>query len=161
MNKKTLLSHLFLANTNKLIRLSNPNATVRSFSTIKKGLKPPTSSKMPELATPSNHRRDLSAADMIHAKKLLEKKTSYIIDCDGVLYHSDKVLPGAREFVWWLHSTGKKYIFLTNSSDKTPKEMREKFLRLGFETVKEEHFYTSAMSTATFIAAQKPGKNIF
>jgi len=100
---------------------------------------------------------DLSAADMRHAKQLLEKKTAYIVDCDGVIYHSDKLLPGAREFVWWLHSSKKRYVFLTNSSDKTPAEMCKKFARLGLSWVTEEHIFTSAMATAKFLAMQKSG----
>lgn len=109
-----------------------------------------------ELASPSFRRRDMSKADMHHAKSVLEHKRAFIIDCDGVIYHSNRLLPGAREFVQWLHDTDKRYIFLTNSSDKTPKEMCNKFIhQLGFSFVTEEHFYTSALATAQFLKAQK------
>jgi len=110
-----------------------------------------------ELATPSHRRMDLSAADMRFARSLLEKKKAYIVDCDGVIYHSNKLLPGAREFCWWLHSSQKRYVFLTNSSDKTPAEMCKKFARLGLDWVREDNIFTSAMATAKFLAAQKGG----
>lgn len=110
---------------------------------------------MEELATPAYRRSDLSAADMRHARSVLEKKSAYIVDCDGVIYHSNRLLPGAREFVRWLHNTKKNYIFLTNSSDKTPKEMAEKFAKLGLDFVDDSHFFTSAMATASFLALQK------
>jgi len=108
-----------------------------------------------ELATPAYRRSDLSAADMRHARSVLEKKTAYIVDCDGVIYHANRLLPGAREFVRWLHNTRKNYVFLTNSSDKTPKEMAEKFAKLGLDFVDDSHFFTSAMATASFLAHQK------
>ncbi|KAH9261628.1 TIGR01457 family HAD hydrolase [Batrachochytrium salamandrivorans] len=117
---------------------------------------PPQSVREMELASPSFRRRDMSAADMHHAKQVLSGKRAFIIDCDGVIYHSSKLLPGAKEFVQWLHDTGKRYIFLTNSSDKTPQEMRDKFIhQLGFDFVTEDHFFTSALATAQFLKSQK------
>jgi NagD protein len=74
---------------------------------------------------------------------------------DGVIYHGNKLLPGVTDFVAWLESTGKKYLFLTNSSERTPKELHEKLKRLGIN-VGEEHFYTSALATASFLASQNP-----
>ena len=45
---------------------------------------------------------------------ILNKK-GFICDMDGVIYHGNKVLPGVREFIDWLHETGKEYLFLTNN----------------------------------------------
>ncbi len=85
----------------------------------------------------------------------IKGKTGFIIDMDGVIYHGNKLLPGVTEFVAWLESAGKKYLFLTNSSERTPKELHEKLKRLGIN-VEEQHFYTSALATASFLASQKP-----
>jgi NagD protein len=74
---------------------------------------------------------------------------------DGVIYHGNTLLPGVTDFVNWLETTGKKYLFLTNSPERTPKELQEKLKRLGIN-VSEEHFYTSAIATANFIASQTP-----
>ena len=52
-----------------------------------------------------------------------------IIDMDGVLYHGNKLLPGVRNFVNWLKEEKKKFVFLTNSSERTPKELKEKLKR--------------------------------
>jgi NagD protein len=83
------------------------------------------------------------------------QKTGFIIDMDGVLYHGNKLLPGVREFVSWLSSGNKKFVFLTNSSERTPRELKEKLGRLGV-VVDEDAFYTSALATAMFLSAQKP-----
>ncbi len=83
-------------------------------------------------------------------------KQAFICDMDGVLYHGNQLLEGAAEFVDWLQRSGKSFLFLTNSSERSPRELHEKLSRLGIE-VDEEHFYSSAEATATFLASQKPG----
>jgi NagD protein len=75
---------------------------------------------------------------------------------DGVIYHGNRLLKGAAELVDWLRRSGKRFLFLTNSSERSPAELSQKLSRLGIE-VEAEHFYTSALATAGFLAAQKPG----
>jgi len=85
----------------------------------------------------------------------IRSKSGFIIDMDGVIYHGNKLLPGVPEFLKWLEGSGKKYLFLTNASERTPKELQEKLKRLGIN-VGEDHFYTSALATAAFLSSQKP-----
>jgi NagD protein len=68
----------------------------------------------------------------------IKEKTGFIIDMDGVIYHGNKLLPGVIDFINWLENSGKKYLFLTNSSERTPRELHEKMKRLGIE-IGEEH----------------------
>jgi len=53
----------------------------------------------------------------------IRSKAGFIIDMDGVIYHGNRLLPGVTDFVNWLESSGKKYLFLTNSAERTPKEL--------------------------------------
>jgi NagD protein len=85
----------------------------------------------------------------------IRDKTGFICDMDGVIYHGNKVLDGVPEFVQWLQSEKKKFVFLTNSSERTIRELQGKLSRMGIK-VGPEHFYTSALATATFIQSQKP-----
>ena len=85
----------------------------------------------------------------------IKSKAGFIIDMDGVIYHGNKLLPGVTEFVSWMERSGKQYLFLTNASERTPRELHEKLKRLGIE-VSEDHFYTSALATASFLDSQKP-----
>ena len=55
-----------------------------------------------------------------------QAKKGFICDMDGVLYHGNRILPGAAEFVQWLQRENKEYLFLTNNSGMTPKELRQK-----------------------------------
>lgn len=97
----------------------------------------------------------------MHTKtELIKSKQGFIIDMDGVIYHGNKLLPGVKEFVNWLHKEKKKFLFLTNSSERTPKELQEKLFRLGIDVTKD-HFYTSALATAMFLNSQKPKGSAF
>lgn len=86
----------------------------------------------------------------------LRSKIGFICDMDGVIYHGNRLLPGVKEFVEWLYRENKRFLFLTNSSERTPRELQQKLARMGLE-VDESHFYTSALATAQFIKTQAPG----
>ena len=88
-----------------------------------------------------------------HGNKLLP---GFICDMDGVIYHGNKLLPGVKEFVDWLYREDKKFLFLTNSSDRSPRDLMQKLQRMGLD-IDETHFYTSAQATARFLKSQQPG----
>lgn len=86
----------------------------------------------------------------------LRSKKGFICDMDGVIYHGNFLLDGVKEFVNWLYKEDKSFLFLTNSSERSPRELQQKLARMGLE-VDESHFYTSALATAKFIHSQAPG----
>jgi len=86
----------------------------------------------------------------------LQEKKGFICDMDGVIYHGNNLLPGVKEFLGWLQDSGKEFIFLTNSSERTPEELSQKLKRMGLD-IPQKHFYTSALATAEFLAHQRPG----
>ena len=90
----------------------------------------------------------------------LRQKKGFICDMDGVIYHGNRILPGVADFIQWLHEENKEYLFLTNNSGYTPRELQQKLARLGLD-VPEEHFYTSALATAAFLKDQAPGCSVF
>jgi NagD protein len=90
----------------------------------------------------------------------IRAKAAFIVDMDGVLYHGNRLLAGAAEFVAWLKARDKRFLFLTNSSERSPAELSQKLSRLGVE-VESSHFYTSALATASFLVSQKPGGSAY
>ena len=82
----------------------------------------------------------------------LKAKKGFICDMDGVIYHGDRLLPDVKEFVEWLYKENKSFLFLTNSSERSPRELQQKLERMGLY-VDESHFYTSALATAYVIGA--------
>ena len=97
----------------------------------------------------------------------LKEKKGFLCDMDGVIYHGERLLPGVKEFVEWMVSNDKKFLFLTNASSRSPKELQMRLARMGLD-IDESHFYknlylytkmrnTSAMATAQFLNTQSPG----
>ena len=92
--------------------------------------------------------------------ELLQKKEAFICDMDGVIYHGNKLLDHVTEFVDWLRANNKKFLFLTNSSERSPRELCQKMARMGL-SIPEIHFYTSALATASFLASQAPNGSAY
>ncbi len=79
----------------------------------------------------------------------------YLIDMDGVIYHGSRLIPGAQEFVRKLQTTNTPFLFLTNNSERSPKDLATKLSHLGLD-VSWKHFYTAAHCTADFLVRQRP-----
>ncbi|MBQ9941219.1 MAG: HAD family hydrolase [Clostridia bacterium] len=90
----------------------------------------------------------------------IKSKKGFICDMDGVIYHGNKLLDGVPEFLDWLNKEGKNFLFLTNSSERSPSELSAKLKRLGLD-ISSDHFYTSALATASFLASQCPGGSAY
>ena len=90
----------------------------------------------------------------------LRQKKAFICDMDGVIYHGNRLIPHVKDFIKWLDDNGKDFLFLTNSSERSPRELAQKLGRMGLK-ITEDHFYTSALATASFLAGQCPGGSVY
>ena len=90
----------------------------------------------------------------------LKNKSAFICDMDGVIYHGNRIIPHVKEFMEWIEANNKKFLFLTNSSERSPRELAQKLGRMGLH-VDEEHFYTSALATASFLESQCKGGSVY
>jgi NagD protein len=84
----------------------------------------------------------------------------YLIDMDGVIYRGNQLIPGAERFIHGLRAANIPFLFLTNNSQRTRRDVATKLGRLGIE-VEEEHVFTCAMATARFLARQKRNGTAF
>src|SRR3954451_8262276 len=84
----------------------------------------------------------------------------YLIDMDGVLYRGQELIPGADRFIDELIGNRVPFLFLTNNSQRTRRDVATKLQRLGI-AVGAEHVFTCAMATARFLARQKPAGTAF
>lgn len=82
-------------------------------------------------------------------------KHGFLIDMDGVVYRGSELIQGAAEFVQTLIDRHVPFLFLTNNSQRTRRDVATKLQRLGIPA-REEHIFTCAMATARFLADQKP-----
>ena len=70
-------------------------------------------------------------------RQAVRDKKGFICDMDGVIYHGNTILPNVLEFVHWLQSENKRFLFLTNGSGRSPKELRQKLQRMGLKVCRE------------------------
>jgi len=90
----------------------------------------------------------------------LEGVKNYLIDMDGVLLRGTTLIPGAAEFVHRLQSQGIPFLIFTNNSLYTPRDLQVRLSYMGLN-VPAEAIFTSALATAQFLHAQRPGGRAF
>lgn len=74
---------------------------------------------------------------------------------DGVIYSGPELIPGADEFIASLKANNIPFLFLTNNSQRSRRDVVNKLAGLGIE-VEEKNVFTSAMATGRFLARMKP-----
>ena len=75
---------------------------------------------------------------------------------DGVIYRGNSLIEGADEFVRSLREREIPFLFLTNNSQRSRRDVAHRLRRLGVEA-EEKNVFTCAMATARFLAEQDPG----
>jgi HAD superfamily hydrolase (TIGR01457 family) len=84
---------------------------------------------------------------------LADRYDAFLFDLDGVLYRGDEAVPGAPAAVRRLRERGKRVVFLTNNSGRTPQAVAGRLTALGIEAAPQE-VVTSAQATADVLAAR-------
>lgn len=85
---------------------------------------------------------------------------SWLMDMDGVLVHEEQAIPGAAEFLGQLQERGTPFLVLTNNSIYTRRDLAARLRTSGLD-VPETSIWTSALATASFLEAQRPGGSAF
>jgi HAD superfamily hydrolase (TIGR01457 family) len=92
---------------------------------------------------------------------LIEPYDLIAFDLDGVLYRGDRAIDGAARVVDSIRSAGKRLVFLTNNSARTPDRIAARLEGMGFE-VRIEEVVTSALTTAAMLSAEgAPGSSAY
>lgn len=90
----------------------------------------------------------------------MKKYSGYLIDLDGTMYRGTEPIQEAVQFVQKLHEKHIPYLFVTNNSSRTPKQVAEKLTQ--FEIPANEHqVFTTSQATANFIFEQKRDASIY
>lgn len=90
---------------------------------------------------------------------LADQYDAFLIDLDGTVYKGEDAVQGATEAVHRLHTSGKKVVFLTNNSGRTPEEIASKLVGIGVEARAAE-IVTSALVAAKLLS-ERGAKNAF
>lgn len=89
-----------------------------------------------------------------------QMSSGFLIDMDGVIYRGTELIPGARQFIVRLLDEHIPFLFLTNNSQRTRRDVATKLNRMGMP-IEEKHVFTCAMATARFLARQLPNGTAF
>lgn len=81
------------------------------------------------------------------------EKNGFLIDMDGVIYKGTEPIPGAIEFINYLRDNEYPFLFLTNNSQRTNRDVSYKLRKMGFN-VNDEDVFTCAMATARHLASK-------
>lgn len=91
---------------------------------------------------------------------LLKDIECFALDMDGTIYLGEQWIEGAREFLEEIGRRGKRYVFLTNNSSKSPEVYVEKLKRMGLE-IDVNQIVTSGQAAAAYLKKHYPGKRVF
>ncbi|KAG5637660.1 hypothetical protein H0H81_003681 [Sphagnurus paluster] len=83
---------------------------------------------------------------------LLVQFDTWMFDCDGVLWHGDRLIPGVIEVLALLRKNDKKVVFVTNNATKSRRSYKGKFDALGVEAHVDEIF-GSAYAAAVYLSS--------
>jgi NagD protein len=75
---------------------------------------------------------------------------------DGVVYRGLSIIPGAARWIAELQAAQTPFLFLTNNSQRTRRDVATRLRRMQI-MAEESQVFTCAMATARFLARQRPG----
>ena len=82
-----------------------------------------------------------------------------LLDMDGVLYHGEKVIPGAVKFMQAIENL--PHAFITNNPILPSDAIADRLQRLGFRRPDSQQIITSAEATALWLSQQKSNFRYF
>ncbi len=77
-----------------------------------------------------------------------------LIDLDGVIYQSGKLIPGAVEALGWIRAQGLAHLFVTNTTSRPRAALIDKFETLGFSAEIDE-IMTPVVAALQWLEAQQ------
>ncbi len=90
----------------------------------------------------------------------MKKYKGYLIDLDGTMYKGTERIDAAADFVKKLQEKGIPYLFVTNNSSRTPKQVAEKLNEFDIPAT-EKQVFTTSQATANFIFEKNKDATIY
>lgn len=96
---------------------------------------------------------------MTGSGEILKEISLFVLDMDGTFYLGDRRLDGALEFVKAAQAAGKKILFLTNNSSKSPENYIDKLEKMECH-INRAQIVTSGDVTIRFLKEYYDGKTV-
>lgn len=83
-------------------------------------------------------------------RSFIARFDNFLFDCDGVIWHGERLIPGVKAVLDYLRKSNKRLIFVTNNATKSRSSFKAKFERLGIQADMDEIF-GSAYATVLYL----------
>ncbi|QRV20310.1 HAD-IIA family hydrolase [Lacrimispora saccharolytica] len=93
-------------------------------------------------------------------REILDQTKLFVLDMDGTFYLGDQILSGALDFLREVEKSGRKYVFFTNNSSKSPESYRRKLEKMNCYVSKDQ-IMTSGDVTIRYINTFYKGKRVY
>lgn len=90
----------------------------------------------------------------------MKKYKGYLIDLDGTMYKGTERIEEASHFVDYLVKNEIPYLFVTNNSSQTPKQVAKKLNEFQIKA-SEDRVFTTSQATANYIAQKKEQATVY
>lgn len=78
------------------------------------------------------------------------KKKTLIFDLDGTMYRGKQLIEGGLKAVTYCQQHDIPFLFLTNNATRTPEQNVRHMEEMGYQNIRPEQFYNSAMAAAQY-----------
>ncbi len=92
--------------------------------------------------------------------KELANKKLYVLDMDGTIYLGSHLFPETIPFLERVKAHGKRYIFFTNNSSRSPKTYVDRLNGMGIAATRED-VVTSGDVMIHFLKTHRPDKKVY
>lgn len=84
----------------------------------------------------------------------------FVLDLDGTVYLGERLLPGVLNFLEKARMQGRRVLFFTNNTSRSPEEYIEKLGRMGI-TITREDIMTAGDVTIRYLNRYHPAKKVY
>lgn len=93
-------------------------------------------------------------------KELLKQTELFVLDMDGTFYLDTTILDGSLEFLREVERLGKRFVFFTNNSSKSPKTYIDKLAKMDC-FIERNQIITSGDVMIQYLKTYYPGKTVY
>lgn len=98
--------------------------------------------------------------ESIDRTELLRGIDLFVLDMDGTFYLGDQILEGSLDFLRQVERLGKRYVFFTNNSSRSPKSYMDKLARMDC-VITRQQIITSGDVMIRYLQTHYPGKTVY
>ena len=93
-------------------------------------------------------------------KALLQETELFVLDMDGTFYLDNEIIDGSMDFLEQVKRLGKRFVFFTNNSSKSPNTYIEKLAKMNC-FIDRDQILTSGDVMIHYLKKHHPGQSVY